>query len=39
MLICGADVGASKTTKADKLEVEIVDQGVIWEQLIAAGIV
>jgi DNA ligase (NAD+) len=39
MLITGADVGASKLTKASKLEVEIVDQGVIWEQLIAAGVV
>ena len=33
MLITGADVGASKLTKAEKLEVEVVDQGVIWEQL------
>ena len=39
MLITGADVGASKLTKAEKLEVEVVDQGVIWEQLIAAGVV
>ena len=39
MLICGADVGASKTAKAEKLEVEIVDQAVIWEMLIAAGVV
>jgi DNA ligase (NAD+) len=39
MLICGADVGASKLTKAEKFEVEIVDQAVIWEQLIAAGLV
>jgi DNA ligase (NAD+) len=38
MLITGADVGASKLTKAEKLEVEVVDQGVIWQQLIAAGI-
>src|SRR4029079_14497119 len=38
MLICGADVGASKTAKAEKLAVDIVDQGVIWEQLIAAGV-
>ena len=38
MLICGADVGASKTTKAEKLEVAIVDQGEIWQQLIAAGL-
>ena len=38
MLICGAEVGASKTAKAEKLGVEIVDQAVIWEQLIAAGV-
>ena len=38
LLICGADVGASKTAKAEKLEVAIVDQGEIWEQLIAAGV-
>jgi DNA ligase (NAD+) len=38
LLITGADVGASKLTKAEKLEVEVVDQGVIWQQLIAAGI-
>ncbi|MBB5801453.1 DNA ligase (NAD+) [Saccharothrix ecbatanensis] len=39
MLITGADVGASKLTKAEKLDVEVVDQGVIWQQLIAAGLV
>ncbi|MFI7673400.1 NAD-dependent DNA ligase LigA [Actinophytocola sp. NPDC049390] len=38
-LITGADVGASKLTKAEKLGVEVVDQGRIWQQLIAAGIV
>lgn len=38
-LITGADVGASKLTKAEKLGVEVVDQSVIWEQLIEAGIV
>ncbi len=38
MLITGADVGAAKLTKAEKLEVEVVDQSVIWEQLIAAGV-
>ena len=38
MLITGADVGAAKTAKAEKLEVEVVDQAVIWEQLIAAGV-
>ena len=31
MLICGADVGASKTAKAEKLEVAVVDQSEIWE--------
>lgn len=38
MLITGAEVGASKLTKAEKLGVEVVDQGVIWQQLIAAGL-
>lgn len=38
LLITGADVGASKTAKAEKLGVEVVDQGVIWEQLISAGV-
>ncbi|MGF7237922.1 MAG: NAD-dependent DNA ligase LigA [Frankia sp.] len=38
LLITGADVGASKLTKAEKLGVEIVDQGEIWRQLIAVGI-
>jgi DNA ligase (NAD+) len=38
MLITGADVGASKLTKAEKHGVEVVDQGEIWQQLIAAGI-
>jgi DNA ligase (NAD+) len=38
-LITGADVGASKLTKAEKLGVEVVDQGVIWQQLIAARVV
>ena len=38
LLICGADVGASKLAKADKLEVEVVDQGEIWRQLIEAGV-
>jgi DNA ligase (NAD+) len=39
LLITGADVGASKLTKAEKLGVEVVDQGEIWQQLIAAGVV
>lgn len=38
LLITGADVGASKLTKAEKLGVEVIDQGAIWQQLIAAGI-
>jgi DNA ligase (NAD+) len=38
MLICGADVGASKIAKAEKLEVEVVDQEVIWRLLIDAGV-
>jgi DNA ligase (NAD+) len=38
LLVCGDGVGASKTDKAAKLEVEVVDQAVVWEQLIAAGI-
>jgi DNA ligase (NAD+) len=38
MLICGANVGASKTAKAEKLGVEIVDQNEIWRRLIAAGV-
>jgi DNA ligase (NAD+) len=38
MLITGADVGASKLTKAEKLGVAVVDQGEIWQQLIAAGL-
>jgi DNA ligase (NAD+) len=38
MLICGDNVGASKTAKAEKLGVEVVDQAEIWRQLIAAGV-
>ena len=38
MLVCGANVGASKTAKADKLGVRIVDQDEIWRLLIAAGV-
>ncbi|MFD1050576.1 BRCT domain-containing protein, partial [Kibdelosporangium lantanae] len=38
LLITGADVGASKLTKAEKLGVAVVDQGEIWQQLITAGI-
>ncbi len=38
MLVCGANVGAGKTAKAEKLGVEIVDQDEIWRLLIAAGV-
>jgi DNA ligase (NAD+) len=38
LLITGEGVGEAKTAKADKLGVEIVDQGVIWQQLIDAGV-
>ena len=38
MLICGTDVGASKTAKAEKLGVEVVDQDEIWKLLIDAGV-
>ncbi|GAB3950974.1 NAD-dependent DNA ligase LigA [Kribbella albertanoniae] len=37
-LITGADVGAAKITKAEKLEVEVVDQSEIWKQLLEAGV-
>jgi len=38
MLICGTDVGASKTAKAEKLGVAVVDQGDVWRMLIDAGV-
>jgi DNA ligase (NAD+) len=38
LLICGANVGASKTAKAEKLGVAVVDQDVIWRRLIDAGV-
>jgi DNA ligase (NAD+) len=38
LLITGADVGASKLTKAEKLGVQVADQSEIWPQLFAAGI-
>ena len=38
MLICGANVGASKTAKAEKLGVQVVDQDEIWRMLIDAGL-
>jgi DNA ligase (NAD+) len=38
MLICGENVGASKTAKAKKLGVEVVDQADVWRLLIDAGV-
>jgi len=38
LLICGTDVGAAKTAKAEKLGVAVVEQDEIWRELIAAGI-
>jgi DNA ligase (NAD+) len=38
MLVCGDGVGASKTEKARKLEVEVVGQDEVWKLLIDAGI-
>ena len=38
LLITGADVGASKLTKAEKLGVAVVDQSEIWQQLQAADL-
>jgi DNA ligase (NAD+) len=38
MLICGDGVGAAKTEKAAKLDVEVVGQEEVWKQLIDAGI-
>ncbi|MEU4805465.1 NAD-dependent DNA ligase LigA [Actinosynnema sp. NPDC023587] len=38
MLITGADVGASKIAKAEKLGVAVVDQGEIWALLFVAGV-
>src|SRR5688500_1197601 len=38
MLIRGANVGASKTAKAEKLGVDIADQSEIWKLLIDAGV-
>ncbi|MFI5707027.1 NAD-dependent DNA ligase LigA [Kribbella sp. NPDC051620] len=37
-LITGADVGAAKLTKAEKLGVTVVDQSEIWQQLQAADL-
>jgi DNA ligase (NAD+) len=38
MLICGENVGAGKTGKAEKLGVEVVDQADVWRLLIDAGV-
>ena len=38
MLVTGAEVGASKIAKAEKLGVAVVDQGEIWRMLIDAGV-
>jgi DNA ligase (NAD+) len=37
-LLAGADVGASKTAKADKLGVVVVEQAQLWEWLVEAGV-
>ncbi|MBJ8342541.1 NAD-dependent DNA ligase LigA [Antrihabitans sp. YC3-6] len=39
LLITGAGVGDSKLAKAEKLGVEVIDQGEIWDLLIAAKVV
>lgn len=39
LLITGAGVGEAKLAKAAKLGVEVVDQGDIWQQLIAAKVI
>jgi DNA ligase (NAD+) len=36
--LAGADVGAAKTAKADKLGVAIIRQDVLWEWLAEAGV-
>ena len=38
LLICGENAGASKTAKAEKLGVRVVDQGEVWTLLIEAGV-
>jgi DNA ligase (NAD+) len=38
LLITGADVGAAKLTKAEKLGVTVTDQSEIWQQLLAADL-
>ena len=37
-LLAGANVGASKTAKADKLGVTVVDQDQLWAWLREAGV-
>jgi DNA ligase (NAD+) len=37
-LLAGANVGASKTAKAEKLGVTVVDQGELWRWLAEAGV-
>jgi DNA ligase (NAD+) len=37
-LLAGADVGAAKTTKAEKLGVTVVDQDELWRWLAQAGV-
>ncbi|MFI7671509.1 NAD-dependent DNA ligase LigA [Nocardia sp. NPDC049526] len=39
LLITGAGVGESKLTKAEKLGIEVIDQGEIWNLLIAAKVI
>jgi DNA ligase (NAD+) len=36
--VCGDNVGATKTDKARKLGVEVVEQDAVWRLLIDAGI-
>jgi DNA ligase (NAD+) len=38
MLVCGDNVGATKTDRARKLGVEVVEQDAVWRLLIDAGI-
>ncbi|SEP48926.1 NAD-dependent DNA ligase LigA [Amycolatopsis saalfeldensis] len=39
LLVTGAEVGAAKLAKAEKFDVEVADQSVIWQQLITAGVI
>jgi DNA ligase (NAD+) len=38
LLITGANVGATKTAKAERLGVEVIDQDAVWRLLIDAGV-